>query len=117
MEEPLISGMWWRYSDYQIVETPMPQNLAPVMSDQFRYIRPAPGATLETYALNVSGGEVADGSESVTYEDILKLDPKSESEVLDWCRRFGLLGILPQRAVLMRLAPRWRPIVDNRDPL
>ena len=117
MEEFSISGRWWRYSDYQIIETPMPQNLAPVMSDRFRYIRPAPGATLETYTLNVSGGESADDSESVTYEDILKLDLESEPKVLDWCRRFGLLGILPQRAVLMRLAPRWRPIVDNRDPV
>ena len=115
MEESSISGMWWRYSDYQIIETQMPQNLAPVMSDQFRYIRPAPGATLETYTLNVSGGEIGEGSESVTYEDIVHLDPQSDSEVLDWCRRFGLLGILPQRAFLMRLAPRWRPLVDNSD--
>ena len=114
MQEFAINGMWWRFSDYQIAEGSMPENLPSALSDQFRYIRPALGATLEKYSLDIGDGyEEADNSEHITHEDILSLDLGSEVEILDWCRRLGLLGILPQRAVSIRLAPRWRPTVDD----
>lgn len=111
-----VQGMWWRFNNYQIFETPMPANVPPQFAEHYRYIRPAPGAELETYSLSVgNGSEPSIGHGSISYEAIRDIDLESDDAILDWCREFGLLGILPQRTVLIRLAPRWAPLVDSND--
>ena len=52
-----IVGLWWRFTDYQIFEASKPQNLHPHFVDYYRYIRPAPGAELETFPVRLSSGK------------------------------------------------------------
>lgn len=112
-----VHGTWRRFTDYRISERLMPKNVPPRFRDHFRYIRPAPNAKLETYSCIMGvPSDDAGNSQFVAYENIQSLDLDDENAILDWCRKFGLLGILPQRATLIRLAPRWRPIGDSTDP-
>lgn len=117
MEErqPGVSGLWWRFSDYQIFEVPMPEAVGARFAEHYCYIRPSPNARLETYEPLIGEGD-QEHNEQVAYPAIREINLDDEGEILDWCRRFGLLGILPQRAVYIRLAPRWKPLVDARDP-
>lgn len=103
-----ICGMWYRFSDYEISEVAIPEDLPIHLEGHYRYIRPTSDAQLETFLLSMgSKSEMASGRESVAYEDIRDVDLEDEEAILSWCRRFGLLGILPQRSVQIRLAPRW----------
>jgi hypothetical protein len=109
---------WWRFSQYELKD---------------KYIRPAPGAKLELYdpwkAYRESWDYDPDSATPWTekrqkgppYQSLLalanevkvepgfKLDKKSTELLLNWCAEFGLLGILPQRAHMVALAPRWLP--------
>lgn len=112
------AAYWWRFSKYEI------RNEA---------ICPAEGATLEPYdpweafedarAGNQPSGQgkriieppyrqlfsvVRENKKKkqVTYDDAL---------IIDWCSRFGLLGILPHRVHSITLPARWGTTEDSRD--
>jgi hypothetical protein len=42
-----------------------------------------------------------------------RLAPEATTGLLTWCSTHGLLGILPQRACLVTLAPRFRPLARS----
>ena len=115
-----MRGFWWRFSDYTVREVPVSQKISPEAREHFRYIVPAPGATLETYEPAIEGGQaVLSGNDQPTVVDLaalrdLELD--DESAILAWCRRYGLLGILPETAFLIELAPRWGAAFGEKNP-
>lgn len=93
------------------------------------YIRPVPGAKLEKYdPWSVYRQARERGSDrDPPHQTLLKLVknmlpklgsdfaeftlmPKIETAVLTWCREHGLLGVLPQRARQIVLAPRWEAL-------
>ena len=104
-------GLWYRFNRYEIAGG---------------YIRPAPGAVLEEYDpweayRSWINGE---GETAPPYQSLLDLserlelrrDEKSDSswvvpegvgDLLAWCAKFGLLGILSHDAQIITLAPRW----------
>ena len=112
----LPAGMWWRFERYEI---------------QDNHIRPAPGAALREYdpwkeyqaslkraataprpylTLMSLLDEVFElGSRWDLLTGELLLEKEAEALVLDWCKRHGLLGILPQQAHKVELAARWWP--------
>ena len=98
------AATWVRFSSYRIVNG---------------YIRPAKDARLEQYSpwtlyrRPAASDEVAEAPHRALLEMIPRLDrltiPDSTQElILDWCRRYGLLGILHQDTHMAVLAPRWR---------
>lgn len=108
--DPMMRSLWWRFTDYQIVE----------LEDDSWYIRPSPGARLEPYAwLLVEPEEPLSSRQKLIgehYQSLLNLELGSHSAILDWCRAYGLLGILPQQTVQITLAPRWMPIFEDHWP-
>lgn len=108
----LASTTWWRFTRYEIRDG---------------YIRPAPTAKLETYdpweeyrAARLTPSKEL--SQLVPYWNFIALfsrmkmepdsagrpvlPPKSEAAVIDWCERYGLLGLLLQQVEKVVLAPR-----------
>ena len=96
--DPFV-GQWWRFTRYELKDG---------------YIRPTPDAELSAYdpwrdsrqgmrkayaslATLVRRGQDAGGHGTLT--------PDTEAEVLAWCRRYGLLGILLQRVEQVVLPP------------
>ncbi len=104
-----IQGMWWLFSDYHIYEPPWTAE-KPAVKEYFRYVRPTPGSELETYDISLSSTKTSLVAESC--RSFLALDLEDEAAILDWCRRYGLLGILPESTVLVRLKPRWKFLSD-----
>ena len=102
-----IGGWWWRVDRYELCD---------------RFIRPVPGAALERYNLwensHQSTVEMRTHCERryqpllelvdrVDREDLLNPTAEFRESMLQFCCRFGLLGILLQRAQSVTLAPRW----------
>jgi len=106
-----MGGWWWRFTDYVIDDTPVSQGQWPITH---RYIRPAPDARLEPYQVLI--GSDLDLVEGQTvpaldhYQTLLNLNVDDDAAIVSWCRQYGLLGILPQTSIQLRLAPRWRII-------
>ena len=110
MTEPfdVAAGLWWRFDHYEIRDG---------------YIRPALGANLEKYdpwAAYRAGRARAKGAESpyqsllamrenVVFQPPCPLSAENEAKVLSWCKDYGLLGVLLQRAQAVVLAPRLEP--------
>lgn len=113
MESDLPIGYWWRAEEYVL---------------QDGYIRPAPGAAFvrynpwDYYRLARQHGKQED---LTPYQELLKLadirfvftdnnrlaaEPDDARRILDWCNRYGLLGVLLQRVREVRFAPRWQRI-------
>ncbi|MDP6495680.1 MAG: hypothetical protein QGI09_09765, partial [Dehalococcoidia bacterium] len=111
-----VRSSWWRFSDYEIWEPRPPKNASWGLRDHFRYIRPAPGATLERYEQPISSRTGSQSSE--LQSALLGLDVESETKLMDFCRRFGLLGILTEQLRSVTLAPRWGHLTsDPNDPV
>ena len=109
-----IAAKWCRFSDYTILEDARSPKTPPEMADHFRFITPSPNARLEVYRPTVvpaghvlSGDEAIGQTVAVGLEALQKLDLENELAILAWCRKFGLLGILPQTTLSIRLFPRW----------
>jgi hypothetical protein len=106
--QDLWSGGWWRFSRYEIRDG---------------HIRPTKNANLEWYdPWEIYRISRTDAGTRPPYEDLLKLlqsigvsgrsiawmeevfqsdgslTHAQEDKILDWCRRYGLLGILPHKA-------------------
>ena len=113
VEFPDVVGGWWtRFDRYEIRDG---------------YIRPAPGAVVEKFHLwkpvIQTNAETSpqhtrpyqpflEIAEAVGEENLLNPTSEFEEKVLHFCSRFGLLGILLQRAHSVTLAPRWEMIGD-----
>jgi hypothetical protein len=128
-QQQFWSGGWWRFTKYEIRDGA---------------IRPAANASLEQYdpwdlyrisqidsetprpyqcllALLLSMGACFDEKAGRwTLEkslDDASLSLSDQNEILNWCSRFGLLGILPHTAVIIELPPFWDTAsVDDKDP-
>lgn len=112
VEGELPVGYWWRAEEYVIRDG---------------YIRPAPGARFvrydpwEHYRFARLHGKQEDPA---PYQELLGLtdirfvyrkggfeaEPDDARRVLEWCNRYGLLGVLLHRVREVRLAPRWQRI-------
>ncbi len=114
----VYQGYWWRFSKYELRDG---------------YIRPAPKAELEEYdpwaAYHASWNYDPDSAtpyveqrtSAPPYQSLLTLfhefrfdalgepDPESVEKLLAWCAEHGLLGILPQRTLMVTLASRYYP--------
>lgn len=105
-------GYWWRAEEY-------------VLKDG--YIRPAPGTRFmrydpwEHYRLARQHGKQED---LAPYQELLRLadirfvftkdgfavQPDDTPRILEWCNKYGLLGVLLQRVREVRFAPRWKRV-------
>src|SRR5260221_664084 len=106
---------WWRFDRYEI---------------QDAVIRPAAGSRLIGYdpwadfqqVRNQTNGQPAYSeltrlvtalqADPAMKSGILKSSQESQSKILEWCQRHGLLGVLLSRWESVTLAPR----ADGRDP-
>jgi hypothetical protein len=111
----VTAGQWWRFSQYKLEDG---------------YIKPARGARLMTYDpwrtyWETRGERSSVAPPYVSLLDLLRifkfreisrvpwsgaadlLTPEATEGLLAWCKRYGLLGILPHRALVVTLAPRW----------
>jgi hypothetical protein len=120
------SGGWWRFSKYEIGKGA----IKPARSAEFKRYDPWEiyresewnTAVSRPYQslmrLVVSLGAVFD-ERSVTWRlpdkrfEEGSLTSNEQIEVLDWCARFGLLGILPHIAVTIQLPLRFAPRLDR----
>jgi hypothetical protein len=87
-DKNLFPDWWWRFDRYEIHQG---------------YIRPAPGAAVETYS-PWELYKVPAKKEAITqpYHTLFRLtemgQPERERELLSWCSKFGLLGVLLHRS-------------------
>lgn len=95
------AGRWWRASRYEIVAG---------------MIRPARDATIEAF----DPWEIYRGTRAKGYEfcppyasltnlglDLARSVPEAERQIVKWCERYGLLGLLPHQIRMATLSPRW----------
>ena len=110
---PGFRGTWWRFSEYSIREGPSPRK-----RDEFRYIVPAASAKLERYRPVVGRQSRTEQTENpaTDVESLQAVNLSEDSSILDWCRQFGLLGILPHTVTSMYLAARWGPAFNEENP-
>jgi hypothetical protein len=107
----VAAGRWWKFNRYQVVDG---------------YIRPARKAALDqfdpwsgfSYGPDKRVGEppyvqlgnllnrLPTPSER---DERMSLSADQESELLDWCSRYGLLGLLPDMAELVEITTRPEP--------
>jgi hypothetical protein len=112
------TGRWWRFTKYVLSEG---------------YVRPARGARLEAYDPWADYWRSRERGEVPPYQSLLDLlraikwnpsegsdsrligpaapellEPEAVHQLLAWCAAHGLLGVLPQRALLLTLAPRFQ---------
>ena len=94
----------------KITEISTRDNLPAHVKERFRYIVPASGAFLERYEPVIQTDARYHASEDkpvIGLQGLQDLNLGDEQSILDWCSKFGLLGILPQTVTLIRLASRW----------
>ncbi len=116
------AGFWWRFDRYEIRDG---------------YVRPTLGAALERFDpwIEYREARAGHGAQRRPFTDLLELvrdlvigsapdgdqilplDPQGEERLSRWCGRYGLLGILPHRAHMVTLAPRWEPLEGRQDDL
>ncbi len=95
---------WWKASEYEIVGG--------------THIAPVEGAEIDIYDPfrdheKFWGGRKRLGG-TPPYLELLEVDFQDRSSILRWCRKYGLLGVLPHRTITASFWPRWeegqRPI-------
>ena len=95
---------WWR-GRYEIVDglvrpTSAPEKYSFSSSKHIRGREPRPYAALLRLAHRAA------------YDRHHKPTSQTTEEILAWCNRYGLLGLLLHHTVLVRPWPRWRPRID-----
>ena len=100
-----VTGGWWRFTEYEIRDSSKANDVAPEIRDYFRYIRPTSDAQLQRFevGLDAESGDAV----HVDVDSILTLDVDDEDQILDWCRKYGLLGILCEQTILIRMPARY----------
>lgn len=122
MARSLMTARWWRFSEYELFQD----------ARRFTYVRPKPGARLEEYDPWKAWEKARPFHQDrpTPYQELLNLlyeiigstDPLSKppldqaaiseiatrhsERILGWCRKFGLLGVLPHQAFFIALTPR-----------
>jgi hypothetical protein len=108
-KSPVFPAAWWRFDRYQIAAGA---------------IRPAPKARLETFdpwntfarakgqfrTVETIWGNLAELVRQLEQDAVAECTPSSQGEklILDWCHRYGLLGLLPGTAVKIDLPPTYQ---------
>jgi hypothetical protein len=106
METMLYTGKWWRFGAYEI---------------RNGYIRPVPGQQSEAYLPleDFHAARAARAEHRSPHESLIQvterlgvdaagqLNAESAAEVLAWCARYGLLGLLVHQVQRAEFAPRW----------
>ena len=107
MQDNLISetSNWWRFTEYEIRDSSKTNDVAPEIRNYFRYIRPTSDAQLQRFEVGIDA-ESGDAVH-VDVDSILTLDVDDEDQILDWCRKYGLFGILCEQAILIRMPARY----------
>lgn len=138
MARSLMTAKWWRTSEYELFQD----------ARRVTYVRPKPGARCEEYDpwRLWEKARPLQQDRPTPYQELLNLlhdigltDPLSRppsdhaaiggiatrhsERILGWCRKFGLLGVLPHQAFFIALGPRekrdeeaaqfWRLIPDH----
>lgn len=108
---------WWRFSEYEIKEG----NILPRKDADLEEYDP-----WEEYLSSCSAADLIPPYQSLItllrdvrfqpQEDGLGLIGQSQREITQWCKRFGLLGLLPHVAISMTLAPVAILERQSRDP-
>lgn len=112
-EESIPAERWPRFSRYEVVDG---------------IIRPHAKATIEWYDPAQEDASRPDGERP--YQELMRVvqrlqirqphggapyeiaGRRAAEDLLQWCRRFGLLGILPHQWVGASFAPRWYPAAE-----
>jgi hypothetical protein len=127
MAKSLMTAKWWRFSDYEIVRD----------HRQIAFLKPATGAKLIEYDLwsRWEKARPLRQDRPTPYQELLNLlhdmgftDPGSRpprdqakvaelaerhsERILNWCRSYGLLGVLPHQAFFVALEPRRKTGAD-----
>ena len=111
-DDSIHFASWWKYERYEISH-----------SSPLSVIRPATQAKGVAYdpwsffeanrgkyrKVNTLWGELAEIVRRLDLNphDLSVLSPEGESLVLDWCNKYGLLGLLPASAYSITLPPVW----------
>lgn len=115
------TGNWYRTSNYDVLDG----CIVPAMDATFSVYDPwashrAPAArSTPAYQSLLELAEKLETSPPLPPARSLALHPAhggssaGERLILQWCVKFGLLGILPTLATAVRLAPRWGPHPDH----
>lgn len=117
-----LTQSWWRFSRYELHDG---------------YIRPARGAKLEEYTpwdLHARSRDTRQRHRQPPYQELATLlgefhgaldysgkfvpTAKAVEALLDWCQRYGLLGLLPHEAEMVTFRPRlvWLPAGSPPQP-
>lgn len=95
---------WWKFDEYDLVpswETPT-------------HVVPARGSKLVEYEAFDRYEDFWGGRGRIAgappYMQLANLDLEDPGEVVRWCSRYGLLGILLQQTLEVRFWPRWEPL-------
>jgi predicted nucleic acid-binding Zn ribbon protein len=112
----ISAGVWWKFSAYEVRDG---------------YIKASAGATLIPYDPWEEYRHTPAKQKSQVmrpYQSLLALADKlnivatnkewglaveSQARVVEWCNRYGLLGILPHQSQMVNLVPRWEPLHFN----
>lgn len=124
MSSNIIVGRWWRFTDYEVRDgyiRPAPGSELNVY-DPFEEFERAgharrehgqrpPYQSLLNLSLEFEGGEAGRSQDAVNLwlskPGDKKLTSKSERSVSEWCRSYGLLGLLPHSCLWAAMPPRW----------
>jgi hypothetical protein len=111
-------GEWWRCSEYTIDYLPRIDVTGGAEIQNRAYIRAVDNPTIEAYIPLLDGRSGRSQStlseEALSYKDFvdLALDINDNQKILDFCQRFGLLGLLQHRTLSISHSPR--PVLSER---
>ena len=109
------SVRWFRFARYEIRDSDSSRCIVP--ADRTRLIQFDPWETRNREA----APPYVELLKTVRRFEPYRLHPTgdkerraAEQDILEWCRRYGLLGVLSHRVVMMTLAPRWRRLPPDQ---
>lgn len=107
-------GMWWRFTSYELDQGRIVPGAEAELErydpwEAYREVRQERSENELPYQSLVSLIERA-RLKVVLQKNSVQLTPESEQGLLDWCTRYGLLGVLLHRLSAATLAARWEPM-------
>lgn len=113
-ELDVAGGMWWRFTSYELDEGRIVPSAGAELEpydpwEAYRVVRQGPSEDKLPYQSLVSLVERTRFKVALQRNSV-QLTPESEQGLLDWCTRYGLLGVLLHRASAVTLAARWEPV-------
>lgn len=107
----MLDGGWWLFEEYEL----LPSGKSPTHVAPLRGSKLLPYDPFEAHDKYWGGRSRLDGQPP--YLELANLDLDDPTEILGWCSRYGLLGILPHRTLEARFWPRWQPLGWGDEPL